>query len=136
MAMPPSRWRFLTAAFCILMAGCQYVYPFEVSGQVRSAATGSPLGGVKIYSTHVNPDAPVPGEDQPVAVTGEDGSFSFSEHVWDVNFRGDGQTTWVLVFSREGFKKEKVDLRRVHQPHSAKTTSTVVVIVSLNEEGR
>src|SRR5262249_50147357 len=131
------RWRFLAAA-CLgaLVAGCSYSYPFDVSGQVRDAVTGKPLAGVKIYSTHVNLDDPVPAEGEPIAVTGEDGSFSFSESLSEVCFMGEGRTRWRLLFSRDGFQKEEVDLRRVPHPNSAKTTSTVVVVLSLHEEGR
>jgi hypothetical protein len=129
---------FLVAALCPLLAGCSFAYPFEVSGFARSAATGKPLAWVKIFSTHISSDRSpgglVPGEDRPVATTGADGSFSFSESVRDVHFMQGGGTRWVLLFAREGFKREEVDLRTVRRPSSAKVTTPVFVVLYLTEE--
>jgi hypothetical protein len=127
-------WLCLGLAIPSLLAGCSYSYPFEVAGVVRSAATGKPLAGVEVYSTHINPDDPVPGEDRPVAVTGPDGSFSFAEKVSDVNFMQEGGTRWVLLFRKKGLKQERSDLRHVPRPRSARTTTPVAVAVSLSEE--
>jgi hypothetical protein len=124
----------LGAALCPLLAGCQFAYPYEVSGVVKDAATGQPLAGVAVYSLHIDLDKPTGEDDRTVAVTGQDGTFTFTELVWDVNFRGDGNTRWALLFARDGFRREKVDLRQVRQPASAKTVTPVVADVCLKEK--
>jgi hypothetical protein len=122
------------SCLCVFLAGCQFSYPFEVTGYVKHALTGEPLAGVKVYSTHFNPDNPVPGEDQPVTVTGADGSFTFTESVRDIHLSQEGATKWVLLFSKDGFKTERADLRGVRGADSAKTTTYVFLVIAAHKE--
>jgi hypothetical protein len=128
----------LGVTLCSLVTGCQYAYPFEVSGVVRSAATGKPLAGVKIFSTHppldMEPVLLLADKTQAVAVTGEDGRFTFSENVQDIHFMQEGGTRWVVFLAKEGFDREKVDLRTLRRPDSPKGTFTIFLVVCMNEE--
>src|SRR5262245_4192929 len=124
----------LAATCCLLPSGCQYAYPFEVLGVVKNAKDGKPIPGAKLYSLHITPTGePHPG-DNPIAVTGEDGSFTFVEEVRDVYFlHGEGKTDWTLFISQDGFNKESVSLRSVRKPANTGTRVPIFVVVYLLE---
>jgi hypothetical protein len=130
------RWRclagFLLKVAGVMLAGCQYSYTFEVSGIVQRAADGKPIPGVQIFSLHNVPSGEPAPDEEPVAVTGADGRFSFVETVGDVYFlHGEGKTDWHLFLRKEGFEKESIDLRTVHRPESTKTRVPIFVVVYL-----
>jgi hypothetical protein len=123
---------------CSLVTGCSYLYTFDVSGVVNSGKTGKPIPGVKIYSmSHALPDNETPEERttyKVIATTGDDGTFSFEEQQSGASVSESHDAKWVLFFSKDGFKGQNVDLKTVRAPASAKTKSTVCVVVYLLEE--
>src|SRR4051794_11974110 len=89
-------------------AGCQYSYPYEVRGTVRSSATGAPLSGVRVVLrtpagrwVERGGERQMVGRDGEPVVTADDGSFTFQ-------FRADDVLAddWQLLASRPDHQEE------------------------------
>ncbi len=124
----------ISLATCGLLSGCSYSYTFEVSGVIRDAMDGKAIVGAKIYSLHYNLEAPPDQGAKPIAITKDDGSFSFVESISDGSFSFDRSAKWVLFISSEGFDDKRCDLRKVKRTESAKESSPVYLELLMTEQ--
>src|SRR4051794_26553441 len=92
-------------------SGCQYSYPFEISGVVRGAADGAPLTGV----TATLQAGGIRESSFPV-VTGPDGSVRASFRVADSQFMRGELPKWTLVLTKEGYEDQALDVSPTHTP--------------------
>jgi hypothetical protein len=130
--MTRSRLQLTNRAICALLlscavGGCQFSYRFEVSGVVRSAADGLPLGGVIISLK----SAGLRDETLFEMVTRPDGTFSANFSVRDSAFHPDEFPKWTLELSREDYRDEKFDLTLRKRPNSPKDAVQIVVYPSM-----
>lgn len=95
------------------MPGCQYSYPVELRGEIRSAADGTYLGQVRVeLSKGV---APIYSE--------PNGTFAFKfEDDWSAG------ATWQLSLSRDDFNAETVAMKMSHGPDTKGTTQIFVFV--------
>jgi hypothetical protein len=119
----PSQIRITaTAAFGSLLilgvSGCQFSYPFEISG-VIGGADGDPLPGVSVTLKAGN----LRESSFPV-VTGPDGTFKARVKIGDVEFMG-GLQKWSLELSKEGYETSTVDVSPKQKPESPRKTTFI-----------
>ena len=108
---PPAMICLLSLGLVVpAVSGCQYRYPLEVRGLVRSSTDGSPMSRVRVVlltpgARWIGEDGDkvaILGEDHPI-ITGDDGTFVFNfEADW-----GPGEQ-WKLALSRDGYGDESV----------------------------
>lgn len=104
------------------MSGCQYAYRFEISGVVNDAANGTSLAGVSVMlksGGHTVTPFPV--------ITGPDGKYHASFKVRDGDFMRDKLPEWSLVFSKDGYEDETLDVSPKKRPASLSTTTQISV---------
>jgi hypothetical protein len=118
----------IAATACVLLPGCQYSYRFDVSGVLKDSS-GQPVAGVQIFDSF---DGQFSGE-RPLAVSGTDGRFAFVQEIGDYRLMVDGQTDWALIFSKDGLRTEKADLRFVKRPKSTRETAPVYIVVQMSK---
>lgn len=119
---PPFRRLSMTVFASLLVigvSGCQYSYPFEISGMVRTA-DGTALAGV-----HVTLRAQGILESSFPVVTAQDGTFNGHIRVMDSEFGGNRLPTWILELSKEGYESANVDVSPTQQPKSPRKTTVV-----------
>jgi len=101
------------------VSGCQYNYPFEISGVVRNAADGAPLAGVSvtIRADGIRGESPFP------VITGPDGTFKARFEVGDIEFMRDELPQWSLTLSKDGYQDATLDISPKQEPESPRKTT-------------
>ncbi len=112
-----------TTVFAVFLlvgvSGCQFSYPFEISGVVR-AASGSPLPGVRVTL-----NAGSIRESSFPVVTGPDGTFKANVRIGDIEFMREELPKWSLELSKDGYETATVDLSPKHKPESPRKTTFI-----------
>lgn len=98
------------------VSGCQYSFPFEISGVVR-AADGGPLAGVRVT---LNAGGIV--ESSFPVVTGPDGTFKARVRIRDIEFMPSELPKWSLELSKDGYEKATVEISPKQPESPTKTT--------------
>jgi hypothetical protein len=119
-----SNLRILTTAVfgSLLVAGvsgCQFSYPFEISGVVR-ATDGTPLAGV-----NVTLNAGSIRESSFPVDTGPDGTFKATVRIGDIEFMRKELPKWSLELSKEGYETTTVDVSPKQKPESPRKTTFI-----------
>jgi hypothetical protein len=116
---------FLLAAS--LIPGCQKSYFYKVRGTVKNAIDGKPLRGVSVAcsdTTQLWGGQPGP--------SGRDGSFSIGFYVDESELSSrDPKPTRTLVFRKDGFFTEWVNIDVEPDPESQSPTTPVIVVAYL-----
>jgi hypothetical protein len=125
----PSQLRVIaTAAFGSLLilgvSGCQFSYPFEISGVIRRA-DGDPLPGVSVTLK-----AQSIRESSFPVVTGTDGTFKARVRIGDIEFMG-RLPKWSLELSKEGYEAGTVDVSPKQRPESPRKTTLINAVGTL-----
>lgn len=105
------------------VSGCQFSYPFEISGFVQSAADDTPLPGVTIAlkADGLRGESPFP------LITGEDGKFRAAFRVGDIAFTHGDLPKWTLVLSKDGYQNQTLEIRFTQKPESTSKTTTIPI---------
>lgn len=95
------------------LSGCQYRYPVEVYGEIRSAADGTALRGVRVELSRASG----------LVYSEPDGSFV-------IRFKDDWRPgeVWQLSLSRDDFNPESVLMTLRHGPTTSGTTQVFVFV--------
>jgi hypothetical protein len=113
------------ALFLVSVGGCQFSYPFELSGVVR-ATDGAPLPGVTVtLKAGGISESPFP------LVTGDDGTFKGNFRIADREFMRDELPTWSLKLSKDGYESATVDVSPKQEPESPRTKTFITVVWTL-----
>jgi len=113
-----------------LLSGCQYAYPVELRGVVRSAADGAPIAGVTVM---LSPDGAYGSGYARVfpATSAQDGMFRVSFTMPDIAFGG----PWSVSLKMEGYQDETIDLGPFNEPKSSDPDPLRIVVAASMRPG-
>lgn len=107
------------------LSGCQFSYPFEISGVVRTP-DGTPVSGVTVnFTAEGIRDSSFP------LVTGFDGTFKGKVRIADVEFMREELPKWSLELSKEGYQPTTVGIGPKEKPESPGNTTIISTQVTL-----
>jgi hypothetical protein len=114
---------FTALAFALFLvvgvSGCQFSYPFEFSGVVRTA-DGAPLPGVTVIL-----NAGSVRESSFPVVSGADGTFKARVLIGDIAFMREALPKWSLELSKVGYESAAVDVSPQQKPESPRKTTFI-----------
>jgi hypothetical protein len=112
-----------TTVFAVFLlvgvSGCQFSYPFEISGVAR-ATDGSPLPGVSVTL-----NAGSVSESSFPVVTEPDGTFKARVRIGDIEFMKEELPKWSLELSKDGYETATVDISPKQKPESPRKTTFI-----------
>lgn len=112
-----------TSAFALFLvvgvSGCQFSYPFEFSGVVRTA-DGTPLPGVTVTLS-----AGGVRESSFPVVSEADGTFRAQVRIGDIEFMREALPRWSLELSKDGYESAVVDVSPKQKPESPRKTTHI-----------